>query len=85
MSHRRSRERNRRLKRLYYKTKNSCRGGAYYDTGKKRYIKYYISNKSGNSKMLRKLTNKKIRNMDLETKLKGNQYRKTFDYWWTLF
>ena len=82
MSYRRSRERNRRLKKLYNETKYSYGAGAWYDEDKGRYIKYSCGGKNY-KKYLKKLCSKKAR------KYKGDMqncdYKKTFDYWWELF
>lgn len=40
MGYKQSKERNRRLKKLYESTKQSCGAGVYFDNDKKRYIKY---------------------------------------------
>lgn len=84
MSYRRSKERNRRLKKLYEETKHSYGSGAWYDEEKGRYIRYYPSSSTGYTKYLRRISNRKIRRMK-EMSLKGCQYKKAFDYWWTLF
>lgn len=83
MGYRRSKQRQRRLKKLYEDTKNSCRAGAWYDDDKERYIRYSPSNTPGYTKSLRRITNKKIRkNGDL---LNHGLYKRIHDYWWTLF
>lgn len=82
MSYPRSSERNRRLRKLSKATERSCRGGAYYDTDRRRYVRYYLS-KTGYARYLRKQANRKVRrSTDLHS---GNHYRKKFDYWWSLF
>lgn len=83
MGYKQSKERRRRLKKLYDDTKNSCRGGAWYDDEKERYIRYPSSNTPGYAKSLRRITNKKIRkSKDL---LNHGLYKKIHDYWWSLF
>lgn len=82
MSYYRSQERNRRLKKVYDETRTHCGAGVYYSDKKKRYIKYSPSNKSGYTKYLRRLANRKVRkNKNL---LRYGSYRKAYDYWWTL-
>ena len=61
MGYRRSKERNRRLKKLYDETKNWYGAGAYYDEDKKRYIRYSPCKNSGYTKYLRKVANRKVR------------------------
>lgn len=83
MGYRRSRNERKKLKKLYRKTKNSCRGGAWYNDDKERYIRYSASNTPGYSKYLRKLSNRKLRHSN--DVLNYGLYRKIFDYWWVLF
>ena len=57
--------------------------GAYYDEKKKRYYRYYVGCKS-----LKKALNKKVRHClknNEELTLHGNQHKKMFEYWWTIF
>lgn len=83
MSYRRSKERNRRLKKLYDKTKNYYGCGVWYNDKKGRYIRYYPSNVTGYTKYLRRLSNRKVRKTkDIPN---GNAYKRVFDYWWELF
>ncbi len=83
MGYRRSRERNRRLKKLYNKTKTSYGAGAYYDECKGRYIKY-CPKKPGAAKYLRKVSNKKVRKYKGYLK-QGASYRKVDEYQWKLY
>ena len=83
MSYRRSKERNKRLKRLYEQTKHSYGSGAWYDDRKDRYIRYYPTNRTGYTKYLRRLSNRRVRRMK-EFALNGSQYKKIYDYWWSL-
>lgn len=83
MSHRRSKEERRRLKKLAKKTYPCYAGGAYFDENKGRYVRLYISGRSGFPKYLRKMTNKRLRRSK-ET-FKYSEYKKILDYWWTLF
>lgn len=82
MSYRRSRERNRRLKKLYDETKYSCYAGAWYNERKKRYIKYSAGSKEI-KKYLKKLSSRKARRYKGE--MQNCDYKRTFDYWWELF
>lgn len=83
MGYRGSRERNRRLKKLYNETKNEYGAGAYYDEDKGRYVEYSPNRKSGHTKYLRKLSNRKVRKS--KDYLNHGAYRKMYDYWWELF
>jgi len=82
MSHKRKKEDNRRLKKLYDETKNWYGAGAYYNEKKNRYIKYSCHNtwlKSHCQKMIRR----KLKN-DFSTGISKGGYKKFFDYWWEL-
>lgn len=83
MSYHRCQEDKRRLRKLYNKTKNDWGSGVWYDDKKKRYIRIYLSNVSGHSKYWRRVSNKKVRKTKIL--LRYNQYKKVFDYWWTLY
>lgn len=72
-----------RLKKLYDKTYNQYRGGAYYDARKRRFVRYWASNTPGYTKYLRRQTNKKIRRSD--ELYQGGLYKKAFEYWWAIF
>lgn len=82
MSYRRSRERNRRLKKLYNES-YSFITGAWYDEKKKRYRRSESSRKSAKHKYYRKISNRKVRrSKDVPN---GGKYRRVFDYWWELY
>ena len=83
MGHRRSVQERLRLKKLYKQTKYSCRGGAWYDDEKERYIRYFASNTPGYTKMLRRISNRKVRKS--KEVLNHGLYKKAYDYWWVLF
>lgn len=83
MSYRRSKEDKHRLKKLYDKTKNSYGAGAWYNEKKERYIRFYSSNTPGYTKYLRRIANRKVRRAKIP--LKYSQYKKLYDYWWTLY
>lgn len=73
----------RKLEKLYNATKHSCTGGgAFFHEGKGRYIRYYTSGKSKYTKYLKRLSNKKVRHSSLA--LANSEYKKIFDYWWSL-
>lgn len=84
MSYRRSRERNRRLRKLYRKTRFSYGRGAWFDNDKNRIIRYYPSTSTGYTKYLRRLANRRVRRTK-DLPRKGNYYKKLYDYWWELF
>lgn len=77
-------EQKKRNERIYNQTKNSCCAGVYYDDKKKeRYVKYSPNRNPGLTKILRRKSNKKIRQS--KDVWNYNQYRKLYDYWWVLF
>lgn len=80
MSYHRSKERNRRLKKLHRQTRNSVDRGAYYDTKKGRYIRVSCSDSPSLAKSLRKRSSKKARTTRDYANHAG--YRRVFDYWW---
>ena len=83
MSYRRSKETKRRLKKLNKETENSCCAGAYFDEDAKRYVKYGPNRGSGNTKFLKKRSNKRLRQS--KELLNHGCYKKKYDYWWELF
>ena len=84
MSYKRARERNRRLKKLYDKTKNSYGAGAWYDEEKERYIRYFCHDKDL-KKTCRRTTRRRLKQQHLGANLNRGAYKKVFDYWWELF
>lgn len=82
MGYRRSKERNRRLQKLYDKTKNSYGAGVYFDEHKNRLVKYSIGG-SNCKRFLKRRASKKMRKY--KNNMQYNNYKKTFDYWWELF
>ena len=85
MCYRRKQEEKRRLKLLFEKTKHNVGGGAYFDEGKQRIVKYSLSNRGhGKSltKFLKNESNRKIRR--LHERLDRGSYKKIFDYWYEL-
>lgn len=83
MGYNRSIDDKRRLIKLYNKTKYSFGSGAYYNEKKKRFVRIYPSNTSGFTKYLRRISNRRVRRS--KELLNRCQYRKVYDYWWTLF
>ncbi len=82
MSYQRCIERNRRLEKLYRRTKNSVDRGAYYDSKKGRLIRFSCSGSSSLANSLRRRANKKARTTSDYANHAG--YRRVFDYWWNL-
>ena len=74
-------EENRRLKKLNKKTRY-WGSGAYYDERKKRYIKRSVSRRTSIPKYYRKQANKKVRKYD--GAMSYSDYRRVFDYQWTI-
>lgn len=64
----------------YNKTGGKYRSLIFYDTDKKRYVKDY---RGSASKYIKRLSNKKIR--QAEGISNGGNYKKVFDFWWTLW
>ena len=81
MSHKRKCEENRRLKKLYEKTRHSYGAGVWFDEMKGRYIKYSCHNKWLKTHC-RRIIRRRMKNIGMSRK--GNGYRKLFDYWWEL-
>ena len=81
MSYHRSKERNRRLRKLYEETKHSYGAGAWYNERKRRYIKYTCGSQNI-KKCLKKLSRKRAR--DFKGDMQNSDYKKTFDYWWNV-
>lgn len=82
MGYRGSKERNLRMKKLCDKTGGDTSSGAWFDPEKKRYIRYYGSNTPGYKKLLRRMSNRKVRRYG--DALNNGRYRKVYDYWWIL-
>ena len=83
MAYKQAQARRKKLAKTHKETKTNCCCGVWFDEDRNRYIKFTASNTPGYAKMLRRISNKKIRKtLDI-----GNygMYRKSYDYWWTLF
>lgn len=87
MAYKQARNRKKRLLKTYHEvegTRKHCTGsGVWYDEDRGFYYKYTSSNTPGYAKMLRRISNKKVR----KTTDVGNHgvYRKSYDYKWTLY
>jgi len=83
MAYKQAQNRKKRLMKTYRQTKNSYGAGVWFNEDTGRYIKYTASKTPGYAKYLRKISNRKIRRIYNI----GNfsNYKKHFDYWWTLF
>ena len=79
MGWRRSCERARRLKKLCALTGNGVTGGAYYDTKKRRAVRYYVSGYPC-AVYLRRQANRAVRRA--RNVPDGGGYKRVFDYWW---
>lgn len=75
-----NRYKRKRITQQKYKKLNYKCGFAYFNEDKDRYIRYYYSNRR---KYAHKWFVKKLRKNN-EFKLKGNNYRKVYDYWWEI-
>lgn len=84
MGYKQSRERNRRLKKVYMQTKNTYGSGVWYNEKKGRYIRYYPRGNTSLSRYFRKQANRKVRRNKHEP-LQHGSYRKVYDYRWNLF
>ena len=83
MGYKQSRERNRRIKKLYEQTRTSYARGAYYDKKKKRIIRYHMRQNSNVPRFYRKQANRAVRREKGDI-LNHGGYRKQYDYWWEL-
>lgn len=81
MGYKQSRERYRRLRRTYEKTKNSYGSGVYYDDEKGMYRKYTCNKKSIRQQCHRKVRRYYKRHIG-EYGGKGNIDRRLCEYWW---
>lgn len=82
MGYFRATEQKKRNIKVYYQTKNYYGAGVYYDDQKQRYIRYYPNSKSGLTKLLKRVSNKKVRNAkEIHNHC---QYKRLYDYWWNL-
>jgi hypothetical protein len=87
MAYKQAKNRRKRLLKTYheieYMRKHCTGSGVWYDEDRGFYYKYTASNTPGYAKMLRRISNKKVRKLfDV-----GNHgdYRKSYDYKWTLY
>ena len=87
MAYMQAKARAKRLLRAYRETagmrKHSTGSGVWYDNTRGFYYKYAASNTPGYAKMLRRISNKKVRkSVDIGS---HGTYRKSYDYKWALF
>lgn len=87
MAYKQAKNRKKKLLKTYREIasmKSHCSGsGVWFDEDRGFYYKYTASNTPGYAKQLRRISNKKVRK-SLDTGNHGD-YRKEFDYKWTLF
>lgn len=82
MSYMRTAEDQRRLAELGKKVRRWWIGGAYYSDEKGRYVRRYRGKANGAAKYCRRQSNRCVRRQaDL---FQNGEYRKMYDYWWTL-
>lgn len=83
MAYKQAINRRKKLVRTYEETKNSYGSGVWYDEDRGFYYKYTASNTPGYAKLLRRISNKKVR----QAADVGNHgsYRKNYDYKWELY
>ena len=81
MSYRRKQEENRRLNKLYNKTKNGYGAGAYYDDRKDRLIRYSCHDKNWKARC-RRTTRRRLKKMEFHCS--GCTYKKFYEYWWQI-
>lgn len=86
MLHNSARERKRRLKKLYSETEHRYGCGVWYDSEKKRYIRYSLNNKWAKLHC-RRCTRRRMNRIIIDNVPygKGNTYKKYYDYQWTIF
>ena len=87
MAYKQAQNRRKRLLRTYHEVESikshSTGSGVWYDDDRGFYYKYTASNAPGYAKMLRRISNKKVRKaVDVGS---HGDYRRNYDYKWTLF
>ena len=82
MSHHRSIEDERRLKKTYEETKNSWGPGVWYDERKSRYIRANFTD-TWLKKHCARIIRRKLKNND--TFNQKSLYKRYYDYWWELY
>lgn len=83
MAWKQAQNRKKRLLKLYNETKNSYGAGAWFDEKAGCYRRYSACRTPGYTKYLRRLSNRKVRkSKDVH---RHGDYKKLYDYWWTLF
>lgn len=87
MAYKQARNRRKRLQKTYDEIKNMrshyTGAGVWMDPDRGFLYRYIASNTPGYAKLLRRIGNKKVRQS--KDTLKHRDYRKVYDYKWTLF
>ena len=87
MAYKQARNRKKKLQKTYNEIKSMRKhytgAGVWIDEDRGFLYRYSASNTPGYTKLLRKIGNKRIRQS--KNTFKNNEYRKVFDYKWTLF
>lgn len=83
MAYKQAQNRKKKLLKTFEETKNSYGAGVWYDEKRGYYYKYSASNTPGLAKSFRKAGNKKVRHS--KENLQHGDYRKVFDYKWTIY
>ena len=83
MAYKQARARRKKLIKTYQETKSKYGSGVAFDEDRNFYYKYTASNTPGYTKILKRVSNKKVRqSKDLGS---HNNYRRKYDYYWILF
>lgn len=83
MGYKRFNENKHRMEWLYKNTQSHYGHGAYRSESGDRYYRYNDSYKSGHTKYLRRISNKRVRRNKERYNHAG--YKRIYDYWWQLF
>ena len=83
MAYKQARNRHKKLVKTYEETKHGYGSGVWYDEDRGFYYKYTASNTPGYTKLLKRISNKKVRRA-AEVGNHGD-YRRNYDYKWVLF
>lgn len=83
MAYKQAKNRRKKLARTYEETKYGYGSGVWYDEERGYYYKYSATNTPGYTKLLKRISNKKVR----QAAEVGNygDYRRNYDYKWVLF
>lgn len=72
----------RKLLRLYQKTKSRYGSGAYFDATKDRILRYDVASPVFKRYLKRRCSKRARKALMLSN---GSHYKRTFDYWWKLY